>query len=412
MSECILIHLKKIAFFTTQYGKSIQKKWKSLLLLFLFPIFLLASALGIIASLFVPSAKAPITVAFVDEDQTEETKMLLELMSLSIDKEEGLDIASITKDTAHDQIEANEISAYILFPEGFTKKLYKGESVSLTIVGNSSKTVDSFIIKELAESMTRYISSAQANILTVYEYIGNTYIPEEDLEKLLFDTFLEFILYTLGSGQILDEEKIMNITTTSPANYYVVAGWFSAFTIWLFGSYSVLRKDTHVAMRNRWKLLGVTHWHTTISQILISLLVSIVFCSITFIPISKYFAVELFMLDYFRLSCFIILYGLLLLIGLALIDVWISSKKIVLLLQFLFILLLIVSSGALIPSIYFPLLLKNALPFFFSFISFQWIVEIVLVGRNYANFMSLGVLSFVGLLLLWISTWWKDRWKP
>lgn len=411
MSECILIQLKKIAFFTTQYGKSIQKKWKSLLLLFLFPIFLLATTLGIVASLFVPSAKAPITVAFVDEDQTEETKMLLEFMTLSIEKEEGIKINSMTKKAANLKIENNEISSYILFPKELTKKLYKGKSVSLTIVGNPSQTVDSFIVKELAESMTRYISSAQANILTVYDYAGNTYIPEEDLEKLLFNTFIEFTLYTLGSGQILDEEEVTNITTTSPTNYYVVAGWFSAFTIWLFGSYSLLRKDTHAAMRNRWKLLGVTHWHTTVSQIFVSLLVSIVFATISFIPISKYFVVELFMLDYFRLFLFILLYGLLLLIGLALIDLWISSKKKVLLIQFFFVLLWIVSSGALIPTIYFPLFIKNALPFFFSFESFQWIVEIVLVGRNYASFTSLGIQVLVGLLLLWISTRWKDRWK-
>ncbi|QUG40660.1 ABC transporter permease [Psychrobacillus sp. INOP01] len=406
-----MIQLKKIAFFTTQYGKSIQKKWKSLLLLFLFPIFLLTSTLGIVASLLVPTAKAPISVAFVDEDQTEETKMLLEFMSLSIDKEEGIDIFSISKDAANEQIENNKISAYILFPEGFTKKLYKGKSVSLSIIGNPSKTVDSFIVKELAESMTRYISSAQANILTVYDYAGNTYIPEEDLEKLLFDTFIEFTLYTLGSGQILDEEEVTNITTTSPTNYYVVAGWFSAFSIWLFGSYSLLRKDTHAAMRNRWKLLGVTHWHTTVSQIFVSLLVSIVFATISFIPISKYFTVELFMLDYFRLFLFVLLYGLLLLIGLALIDLWISSNKVVLLLQFFFVLIWIVSSGALIPTIYFPLFIKNALPFFFSYESFQWIVEIVLVGRNYASFTSLATQVLVGLFLLWISTRWKDRWK-
>lgn len=411
MSGCILIYLKKIAFFTTQYGKSIQKKWKSLLLLFLFPIFLLVSTLGIVASLFVPSAKETISIAFVDEDQTEETKILLEFMTLSLDKEEAIEIISMSKETADYKIENNEISTYILFPKEFTKKLYKGKSVSLTIVGNPSRTVDSFIVKELAESMTRYISSAQANILTVYDYASNAYIPEEELEGLIFETFIEFTLYTLGSGQILDEEVITNITTTSPTNYYVVAGWFIAFSIWLFGSYSLLRKETHVALRIRWKLLGVTYWHTNVSQIIVALLVSMLFATVTLIPIVKYFAVELFILDYFRLFLFILLYGWLLLVSLSLVDLWISSKRVGLLLQFFLILMLIVSSGAFIPTIYFPLLLKNILPFFFSFEVFRWIVDIVLVGRNYADFTLLGIQSFVGLILLWISTQWKDRWK-
>ncbi|MCZ8531942.1 ABC transporter permease [Psychrobacillus psychrodurans] len=406
-----MIDLKKIAFFTTQYRKSIQKKWKSLLLLFLFPIFLLVSTLGIIASLFVPSAKEPISIAFVDEDQTEETKILLEFMTLSIDKKEAIEIISMSKETADHKIENNEISTYILFPKEFTKKLYKGKSVSLTIVGNPSRTVDSFIVKELAESMTRYISSAQANILTVYDYASNAYIPEEELERLIFETFIEFTLYTLGSGQILDEEVITNITTTSPTNYYVVAGWFIAFSIWLFGSYSLLRKETQVALRIRWKLLGVTYWHTNVSQIVVALLVSLLFATVTLIPIVKYFAVEFFILDYFRLFLFILLYGWLILVSLSLVDLWISSKRVGLLLQFFLILILIVSSGAFIPTIYFPLLLKNLLPFFFSFEVFRWIVDIVLVGRNYADFTLLGIQSFVGLILLWISTQWKDRWK-
>ena len=91
---------------------------------------------------------------------------------------------------------------------------------------------------------------------------------------------------------------------------------------------------------------------------------------------------ELFIMDYFRLGLFTALYCLLFLVGVAIIDVWTASRKIVLVLQSLFTFLIILTSGAVIPTLYFPQVVQGILPYLFSYISLNWLIDIVLEGQE------------------------------
>jgi len=107
---------------------------------------------------------------------------------------------------------------------------------------------------------------------------------------------------------------------------------------------------------------------------------------------------------------FAVLYAFLVLVGIALLDIWVSSQKMVLVVQSLFTFVLIFTSGAVIPTLYFPLAVQQMLPYFFSYDSLNWIIDIVLEGRNYADFTSLIIASVVGMLVVWLSTIGKERW--
>lgn len=91
------------------------------------------------------------------------------------------------------------------------------------------------------------------------------------------------------------------------------------------------------------------------------------------------------------------------------IDVWVSSRKVTLLGQSLWMLLLVLMSGAVIPTLYFPLAVQAVLPYVFSYESMNWLIDIILEERNYANFTVLAAFAVVGSLLLWVSTVWKGR---
>ena len=128
--------------------------------------------------------------------------------------------------------------------------------------------------------------------------------------------------------------------------------------------------------------------------------------------VSQFVHFDLYFIDYLRFGLFAILYALLLLVGIALLDIWVSSQKMVLLLQSLFTFILIFTSGAVIPTLYFPVAVQGVLPYFFSYDSLNWMIDIVLEGRNYANFTSLMIAAVVGMLLVWLSTIGKERWTP
>ncbi|MBO0587675.1 ABC transporter permease [Sporosarcina sp. E16_8] len=393
-----------------QYNKQLKKRWATLLLLFLFPIVLIGSLLLLVAGLLLPEEDSPIRVALVDEDRTQETILFSGLLEETASDNQFIQVVSITKDNAEKLMAQNEISSYFIFPSGFTEDLYEGESVIIPIVGNPSRSTDSFLVKELVESMMRYISVAQSTILTINEYAKKTDMPEEERKKMMFQQFMDFSLYTLGKDKLLDEEVITNVATSSPTHYYILSGWLITMSVWLFAIYTILGKEEHSSMLIRMKLFGVTMWQRILARILVSLGYSLIVAAVTFFIVNKFGGFELFLTDYLRFGLFTILYALLFLVGIALIDVLISSRKIVLLLQSLYTLLLIFTSGAVIPTLYFPQVIQGLLPYIFSYISLNWMIDIVLEGRNYANFTTLTVLATIGLLLLWLSTVGKERW--
>jgi len=388
----------------------LKKKWVTLLLLFLFPIVLIGSLLVLVAGLLLPEENSPIRVALVDEDATQETILFSGLLEETASDNQFIQIVSITKDSAEKLIAQNQISSYFTFPSGFTEDLYEGESVTIPIVGNPSRPTDSFLVKELVESMMRYIAVAQSNILTINDYAKKTDMPKEERQEMMFQQFMDFSLFTLGKDKLLDEEVITNVVTSSPTHYYLLSGWLITMSVWLFAIYIVLGKEEHSSMLIRMKLFGVTIWQRIFARILVSLGYSLVIAAVTFSIADKFVGFELFPTDYLRFGVFTILYALLFLVGIALIDVLISSRKIVLLLQSLYTFLLIFTSGAVIPTLYFPQVIQGALPYFFSYVGFNWMIDIVLEGRNYADFIPLTVFATIGLLLLWLSTVGKERW--
>lgn len=410
MEVTILLSIRRILFFMRQYNIQLKKKWATLLLLFLFPIVLIGSLLLLLAGLLLPEEDSPIRVALVDEDRTQETRLFSGLLEETASDNQFIQIILITKDNAEKLMKRNEISSYFTFPSGFTEDLYEGESVTIPIVGNPSRPTDSFLVKELVESMMRYISVAQSTILTINEYAKKTDMPKEERQKMMFQQFMDFSLYTLGKDKLLDEEVITNVATSSPTHYYILSGWLITVSVWLFAIYTVLGKDEHSSMLIRMKLFGVTMWQRILARIIVSLGYSLVVAAVAFFIANKFVGFELFLTDYLRFGLFTILYALLFLVGIALIDVLISSRKIVLLLQSLYTFFLIISSGAVIPTLYFPQVVQGVLPYIFSYISLNWMIDIVLEGRNYANFTTLTVLATIGLLLLWLSTVGKERW--
>jgi len=410
MEVTILLSIRRILFFMRQYNKQLKKKWATLLLLFLFPIVLIGSLLLLVAGLLLPEEDSPIRLALVDEDRTPETILFSGLLVETAMDNQFIQIVSITKGNAEKLIAQNEISSYFIFPSGFTEDLYEGQSVIVPIVGNPVRPTDSFIVKELVESMMRYISVAQSTILTINDYAKKTDMAKEERQEMMFQQFMDFSLYTLGKDKLLDEEIITNIATSSPTHYYILSGWFITISLWLFAIYTVLGKEEHSSMLIRMKLFGVTIWQRILARILVTLGYSLFSAAVVFFIVNKFIGFELFFTDYLRFSLFTILYALLFLVGISLMDVWISSRKVVLFVQSLCTFLLIFTSGAVIPTLYFPQVIQGVLPYLFSYVSLNWMIDIVLEGRNYANFTTLTVLAAIGLLLLWLSTVGKERW--
>lgn len=387
----------------------IRRKWFSLPLLLVYPFFIIAMIATIFIFIFSPSDQDPIYIGLIDQDQSQETQMVVELIETTSQFGDVIKITPMNEEEAIRGIEENQLSSYIIFPENFTNDLYTGVSVNLNIIGNPNQPVKSHLVKELIDSLTRHISTSQANILTINYYAKELGIDQSTRRDILFEQFKEFLFYTLGKDNILNEEKLENIVTTSPLHYYSLASWFIINSIWLLLLYSFFYQEETTRMRHRIMLYGVTKLQQIIARVVISVIIGFLLMAASFSGLNYLLNMELVWDDYTKIGSIMLLYSVHFLFLLALIELLIPSQKLRLLLQILMIICLLLISGVVIPTIYLPLTVQYISSYLFSYQAFYWLNEILFHERIFVDYLPLILTALISLFALIGVSLWKEK---
>jgi len=401
--------MKHLLLFIKNHLMQLRRKWLSLPLLLVFPIIIVGLTAAIIITIFLPEENETIRVGLVDLDQSKETQLVVQLFEESSQLSSYISLHSMSENEAKISIDNNEISSYLVFPQHFAENLYNGEAVLLPVIGNPNQSSASYMINELIESVTRHIRAAQANILTINDYAKEFGMEDEARNDFVFQQFQEFLFYTIGRDQVLNDKEITNEATSSPIAYFSLSGWFIVLTIWLLAIYNFFTKENSMQIRNRMRLYGVTELQQLTAKIIVSFLVCILFASIVFILIKHTFQTEIILEDYVRITIVTVLYSSMFLLCLSFLEIIIKSHKIRLLVQSLFALIGIIISGAIIPVIYYPLWVQEILPYTFFYEALNWLQEIVLNDRLYTDYIPLLLMNTVGLFLVLGISLWKER---
>jgi ABC-2 type transport system permease protein len=387
----------------------LRRKWLTLPLVLLFPFIIIGLLATIIVTFVTPNERSPIQVGLVNLDQSKETKLLVDMMDEASQLGTYIQLSAMDETVAIEKLETDELSTYIVFPEGFTANLYQGIPVTLPIIGNPNQPIQSQMVKTLIESVTRHIRASQANVLTINNYAKQLPINDQERNDLVFEQFKEFVFYTIGRKQLFQEEKIINQATANPISYYSLASWFIIFTIWLLIIYNFLYQDLSPRLKQRLTLYGVH----PLQQILAKLLVTLGFVTI----ISYFFlflVIELFhwdihLMDSIRIIIVTILYSTCFLFSIAMVEVLIASHRLRLLTQIGFTMMVLLLSGALFPTIYLPLNVQNLLSYIFSSEALYWLQEVVLNDRLFVDYIPLLTMTGGGFFLLLSMALGKER---
>ncbi|UJL45017.1 ABC transporter permease [Virgibacillus sp. NKC19-16] len=401
--------IRHILLFMKNHFMQLRRKWLSLPLLLVFPILIVGLIATIVITLILPPEDDPIQLGLVDLDQSNETQLMVEFIDESSLLGEYIQIHSMSEDVAAEAIEHNELSSYVIFPASFTENLYQGTPVELPIIGNPEEPTKSYVIQGLVESITRHISTAQANILTINHYARELGLNAEARNDLLFEQFQGFLFYTIGKDRIMNDEQVLNSATSSPVHYYGIAGWFIILTLWLLSIYNFLSKEESLRMKQRMKLYGVTEIRQVFARMFVTLLVAAVFAAGSFVLLQNALNFDLIIDGYMRIMLITLLYSFLLLQSYSIVEIILTSQKLRLFSQSLISVILLLCSGAIIPTIYFPLYIQDVLMYSFSHEAFNWLQEILLRGRLYANYIPLLLMNAVGFFILIGLSLWKER---
>lgn len=400
---------KQIRLFIHIHGRQIRQKWILFLLYLLFPLLIVGAIIFLIASFFHMDEDMPITIGVVDKDQSEETTMIIDILEESSQFGSLLQVKSVSEAEAKQAIEKNELSSYITLPENFSSHLYAGHSVEMSVTGNPKQQIESNIIHELINSVMRHIQTAQANILLINEYAQQTPMDESTRSKLIIDEFMSSFMSILGRETMISEQTVENIATSSPKKYFLLSTFFVMNTLWLFVTYHFFNREEDLRIQRRLRTYGVNPIGQLVAKILITLLCNIPLFIISIIVLYQLGNFNVYFSDVQRISLIYFLYSGGLMITLALLELIVKEERIRLFAHSFFIGAFIILSGALVPTIYFPLYMQDILPKIPTYHVLYWWQEILLNDRLYANYTPLIFYALIMLVALICVSFIKER---
>lgn len=391
----------------------LQLKRKSFLLplILLFPIIVVGAVIILTVLLISPDENEPIKIGIVNHDRSEETETVIQLLEDSSEFGPYIEVESMSETIAQDRIENDELSSYILFPQKFTANLYVGKSVSLHVVGNSERETESYVVKQLLDSIMRHIRTSQASILMINEHAKKIGMSDTDRQQLIFEQFTKSFLNVIGKDKVISEEALTNYVTSSPIHYFSISTIFVLSIVWLFIIYNVLYRKEAVRLLERMNLYGVTHYEQVIARKVVSLLLTFIFVTISFVVMQYFLQFNLYVEDIVRIVLIILFHSVIYLQLLAICEMIIKSDRVRLLMQLMITVILIILSGAIIPTIYLPLSVQDVISFIPSFHCLFWLQEILLNDRLYADYNLLIIYVICGFVLLGGLSIWKERVK-
>lgn len=351
----------------------------------------------------------PLQLGLVDLDQSTETELIISLLEESSQLSEFIQMTRLTEEEAAQKITTDELIGYIRFPKEFINKLYNGQSVDVTVVGNPKHPMESNFIKELVDSAARHISVSQANIVTINYYAKQLELDTDTRNELMQTQFNDFMLYAIGKDNVLDQQLITNNATASPKEYFALATAFFILTIWIITIYNRLVKEQSPSIETRLTLYGVTELQQIFAKILVSFTLTLLLGSLLFFGIIHVIGLAISPENYWNMITLLAIYNVTFLFVLAVIEQLIRSLKVRLLIQMLITAFILLASGSFIPTIYFPLYLQDASTRVFSSSVFHSLEDILLNGRFYVEYLPVVVSAVLCLLLVIGIAWWKER---
>src|SRR5690625_1816782 len=303
----------------------------------------------------------------------------------------------------------NKLINYIIFPDELITKLYEGISVEVEVVGNPQRTIESEMTKELIDSLMRHINTSQANILLLNKRAKELKMAQDERQAYLFNQFTSFLLYTTGKDKALNKEEMTQHQNTSPINYYAVVIWFIVSIIWLFIIYNFLYRGMPTRIETRIKLYGVTKLQQIIARISVTLVTTLMLVSITFVALTSQLGLDFELEDSLRMFNLFSIMSVIYLLILALLELIFTSEYIRLFIQLITTFIMIGLSGALVPSIYFPVAVQEILTYLPFNHTFYWLKEVIFEERFYVEYKLLLIIVSALFIVFACLAIWKER---
>lgn len=219
--------------------------------------------------LFEGEKMEPFQVAVVDQEQTLETRYIINHLKNTEAGKQLLSMRLVTMEDAQTLLNNGSVAAIVIIPEGITNNLYYAEPTVLQIIGNPKYPFQAEILRDILQTGAELISIAQGGIETLWEYMDRIGMDRDVMADKYADTAFNFYIKVLGRDQVMKAMGQVSATGMNiPLEYYIV----SIFIIFMFfQALSVLQpvfSDLERKTVHRIILKGGTSFHYILAKYL------------------------------------------------------------------------------------------------------------------------------------------------
>lgn len=204
--------------------KTLARDWKTLALILLLPLTLVAiTAYGVAPVLEQNAYVEPFAVAVVDLDPKWETRTLIRHFERAPAMADLVRVQRTDQEAAMNLLRSDQVAAMIIIPGGFTERMAQGENIPFTVVGNPRRPLQAAIIRSMMQSGADLVTAAQSGVNTVMHYLGAAGAGADTLDQAFARSVQDFSLQSLGRTRVLEVAVVSATAGATPFQYYSVA---------------------------------------------------------------------------------------------------------------------------------------------------------------------------------------------
>lgn len=377
------------------YHSFLYKKWYLLLYLLL----LFATIVGVMMVITYTQTKDErFRIGLVDNDQSSETRLILKSIGDGKSIGNNLELKQMPEHKAERLLTQNKLDGYFVLDKGMTDSFYKYGTFPISVYTYDKSSVRSVVIYQLTDSVYSRLMLSMGGIKS-YKVL----YPEASREEML-EMMTDMLFTGLNRNGAFDEQPVKLYNSYA---YYTVSAIFISIYLFYLSLFSVLKMNQEHALLDRLSLLRFSIEKLTSARSIVTLFYTISF-TVFMLLISNMMMNYKF--EYYNLQTLIMIMViyLILISGLLFFIDCCFTGMLNILFKAILTIVIILFSGATIPSVYF----KGHNDFLyeqpFSYI-FNQLVELLL--NNYLidqpGFLWLYlVLSVLTAFIIWL---WRYR---
>ncbi len=322
------------------YHSFLYKKWYLLIYLLL----LFATIVGVMMVITYTQTKDErFRIGLVDNDQSSETRLILKSIGDGKSIGNNLELKQMTEHKAERLLTQNKLDGYFVLDKGMTDSFYKYGTLPISVYTYDKSSVRSVVIYQLTDSVYSRLMLSMGGIKS-YKVL----YPEASREEML-EMMTDMLFTGLNRNGAFDEQPVKLYNSYA---YYTVSAIFISIYLFYLSLFSVLKMNQEHALLDRLSLLRFSIEKLTFARSIVTLFYTVSF-TVFMLLVSNMMMNYKF--EYYNLQTLImimVIYLILISVLLFFIDCCFTGMLNILFKAILTI-VIILFSGATIPSIYF-----------------------------------------------------------